>query len=172
VRDHQDSTQVLACIVARRVFVPTSNQHATATLNGNLQKIYESLGEIHMGSWGSGNFDSDAACDYLDSLKFQLIRKIEDCLASINDGDLADDCEHEVMASVDILSLLTEQYYGHHPRVEAQVVRTWKVYFLKIYDQNSDDDELALEYHRQRREVIEATFNKLEEQARKSEEVG
>jgi hypothetical protein len=123
-----------------------------------------------MGTWGSGNFDSDSACDYLDSIKFQLIKKIEDCLAGIDDEDFTDDCENEIMASVDILSLLTEQYYGHHPRVEAQVVRAWKSQFLSLYDQDNEDDELALEYYRQRREVIEDTFNKLEEQARKSEE--
>jgi hypothetical protein len=125
-----------------------------------------------MGSWGSGNFDSDSACDYLDSIKFQLIQKIEEGFTSLEDADFADDYEHEIMASVDILSLLTEQYYGHNPHVEAQVVQTWKSQFLSIYDQNSEDDEVTLEYQRERRKVIEDTFNKLEEQARKSEEVG
>lgn len=124
-----------------------------------------------MGSWGSGNFDNDSACDYLDSIKFQIIRKIEDGFERVEEGDFADDYEHEIMASVDILSLLTEQYYGHHPRVEAQTVRTWKTQFLSIYDQNSEDDEVTLEFYRQRRKVIENTFNKLEEQAQKSEEI-
>jgi hypothetical protein len=125
-----------------------------------------------MGSWGSGNFDNDSACDYLDSIKFQLIRKIEEGFISVEAADFADDYEHEIMASVDILSLLTEQYYGHRPGIEAQVVQAWKSQFLSIYDQNSEDEEVPLEYHRERRKVIEDTFNKLEEQARKSEEVG
>lgn len=119
-----------------------------------------------MGAWGTGNFDNDSACDYLDSIKFQLIRVIEDCFPSEDDTDLLDECGDELMASVEILTLLTEHYYGHNPHVEASEARNWKERFLRIYDEQIDDYEPDPEYKIERRTVIVDTFDKLEQQAR------
>jgi hypothetical protein len=86
----------------------------------------------------------------------------------MEDGAL-DDCESEIMASVDILSLLTENYYGNNPHVEAEDVSRWKSQFLTLYDQDNEGDAAEIDYYSQRRKVIEDTFNKLEQQTRNRE---
>jgi hypothetical protein len=122
-----------------------------------------------MGTWGAGNFDNDSACDYLDSIKFQLIRVIEDCFKREDDTDLLDECGDELMASIEILTLLTEHYYGHNPHVEVSEARRWRDTYLRIYDNEMDDSLATLEYQVERRKVIEDTFAKLEQQARRIE---
>ena len=124
-----------------------------------------------MGTWGAGNFDNDSACDYLDSIKFQLIKVIEDCFQTEDETELLDECGDELMASVEILTLLTEHYYGHNPHVEVSEAQRWREKFLRMYDEQLDDYEPQKDYNIERRKIIEDTFNKLEQQARHVEEI-
>jgi hypothetical protein len=117
-----------------------------------------------MGTWGAGNFDNDAAGDYLDSIKQQLVKAIEDCLAGKTEWSLFECGEEQLMPSVDLLCLICE-HYDKSPIVEVETVRGWKQKFLSYYDEVSNDVGAKPDYLVKRRKVIEETFNRLEKLA-------
>jgi hypothetical protein len=118
-----------------------------------------------MGTWGSGNFDNDAAGDYRDSTTFQLIGKIEECFESEMGYDLDEGGEGELMPSVAMLVVLCQHCDGPPPQVDQ--VRQWRERYLEIYDDQINDLASAPDFKVERRNVIVTTFNQLEELARK-----
>ncbi|MEO8606907.1 MAG: DUF4259 domain-containing protein [Chloroflexota bacterium] len=121
-----------------------------------------------MVTWGTGNFDSDGAGDYLDSLMKQLIKTIEACLGgkyvmypSDDDDDILGACgEDMLMPSVDILALLCEHFAMPLPVTEL-IIRQWKEQYLRSYDRHIDHYVTKPDFKIRRRRVIEATFDRL-----------
>ncbi len=117
-----------------------------------------------MGTWGPGNFDNDSANDYIDEFSQEMIDKIEGCFATEDGYSLDEGGEGVLMPTVEILSVLCERCSGLPP--EPEVVVRWKQAYLTNYDDQVDNLEPTPEYKIARRQVIEETFGKLEEQAR------
>jgi hypothetical protein len=121
-----------------------------------------------MVTWGAGNFDSDGAGEYLDSLMKQMVKTIEACLSGkyiMHPGDDDDDIlgvcgEPMMMPSVDILALLCEHYAMPLPVTEA-VVKEWKAQYLRIFDRHINRYELKPGFKVRRRRMIESTFDRL-----------
>jgi len=61
-----------------------------------------------IGTWGSGNFESDGALDFVGELSNQLVEKIETYFSD-NRANLDEEGEAVVMPSVQILSILHEK---------------------------------------------------------------
>ena len=116
-----------------------------------------------MGTWGTGNFDSDDALDFVFELTTQLVEKIELYFAK-GATSLVEDGEAVIMPSVQILSILREHCEAAPPEVE--VVNTWKQRYLLIYDEQIDALDPQPGYKAERRKIIEETFDTLEKQAR------
>jgi hypothetical protein len=116
-----------------------------------------------MGTWGAGNFDNDGARDWLGEVMTRLEREIDACLATPGRADLDEDGEGVLMPTVAILTVLAE--HCDAPPPVAVTVRTWRAAYLAIFDDQIDDLEPAPGFKDERRQVIEATFAKLEAQA-------
>jgi hypothetical protein len=113
-----------------------------------------------MGTWGTGNFDGDGPCDFLDGVIDNLEQEIEDCFGpdemSLGTG------EDVLVPAIQIWSALHEKCGGHTPQPEQ--VKKWKEAYLPVYDKHMP--ELADEtFVAERRKVIVDTFEKLEKQA-------
>lgn len=117
-----------------------------------------------MGTWDEGNFSNDGALDYLATLIQKLVTRIENLLASDYGADLDECGESELMPSVEIISLLCEHCDAVPPR--ESVVKGWRQRYLNIYDEQIDALDPDPEFKVKRRQVIDATFRKLERQAR------
>jgi hypothetical protein len=125
-----------------------------------------------MGTWAEGNFDNDAALDFIGDEIDRYVGVIEAIFADEQRFRLDEDAEAMLMPSIEILSLLCDHCGGVLP--EDLDVAAWKARYLKIYDEHIDHLEPQGNYKQQRRAVIEATFDKLlqqhEEQWRRTKE--
>ncbi|MBC7814636.1 MAG: DUF4259 domain-containing protein [Burkholderiales bacterium] len=114
-----------------------------------------------MGTWGLGNFESDNAEEYLDTVMKRLVDEIKSHLSpeKLNEEDFLEAYgEIIVIPAIDILASLQEQYrsYGYIDRV---MVNDWKREYLQAYDR--EDGMYSEEHTRERRAIIEATFERL-----------
>ena len=117
-----------------------------------------------MGTWAAGNFDSDGALDYVGSIIDDLAARIDGVFADEGAAYLDEDAEAVIMPSVDILSVLHEHCHAAPPKTA--VVTDWKTRYLALFDEQIGGLDPDGDYAAERRTVIEATFSKLENQAR------
>jgi|GEM_PF-1396688 Uncharacterized conserved protein len=111
-----------------------------------------------MGSWDVGNFDNDAALDYVGELMDELQGKVDEFFDS--DEQELDDGEATVVPTVAIMQLLAEHTGAAPPK--ADLIKKWQVKYLKIFDEQIDDCEPEDGYKSRRRETISRTFKGLE----------
>ncbi len=126
-----------------------------------------------MGTWGPGNFDNDAALDFIDEEIDRHVRAIEAIFADSQRFQLDEDAEGELMPRLAILALLLEHSTGVFDPRDAPDVGAWKARYLEMYDDQIDGLEPSGEYKLQRRAMIAATFDtliKLQQEPRQSGE--
>jgi Domain of unknown function (DUF4259) len=116
-----------------------------------------------VGAWGPGNFENDAALDFIDEEIDRHVRAIEAILADSQRFRLDEDAEGELMPRVAILALLCEHSAGVLDSApdNAPDVSAWKARYLEMYDDQIDGLEPKDGYKLQRRAVIVATFDTL-----------
>jgi hypothetical protein len=118
-----------------------------------------------MGTWDPGNFDSDGALDYIDSLRDDMCKAVDTTFAVKGAADLDDDGESLLMPSVEILVMLSSISYVGDPSEEK--ILEWKRKYLAIFDAQIDGLKPKPDHKVQRRKVIEDTFDRLAAIARK-----
>lgn len=112
-----------------------------------------------MGTWGPGNFESDAALDFVNE---EVDRHVAAIMAIFADEDrfrLDEDAEGELIPRIVLLTLLCVRCNGVLP--EGVDVAAWKVRYLSMYDDQMDGLEPAEEYGPQRRAMVAAAFDEL-----------
>lgn len=115
-----------------------------------------------MGTWGAGNFDSDAALDMLGAFTDRIADEIDEILEKDQAG--ADDRgESELMPKVAILYALCKHCAGSPP--EPDRVIAWRDAYLPIYDQTMSELGPKEGFLDERRAVIVETFSALEAEA-------
>jgi hypothetical protein len=107
-------------------------------------------------AWGVGNFDNDAAVDYLSMLTMQLTATITAVAADDERLALDEDGETMLMPSVEVLALLCERYNAEPPKPAA--VQQWREKYLAVYDRQIDTLNPSAEFRVGRRRAIEQTF--------------
>ncbi|MBC7815941.1 MAG: DUF4259 domain-containing protein [Planctomycetaceae bacterium] len=114
-----------------------------------------------MGTWGPGNFDNDAARDYLFELTRDLAEQIDQALdeatsqklAGQGSAELAETLE-SILPNVEIICVLHETLGGGF-LPEPESAEDWQLRFEQISEDSSAE----------RREVIRATFERLRQLA-------
>jgi hypothetical protein len=114
---------------------------------------------MRRGTWGTGNFDNEAAAQYLGLLATQLVATINEVVGSKARLRPGEDGEGMLLPSVDVLAMLCERYGAAPPRPEA--VRQWHEKYLKAFDAD-DRPEPSPGFRAGRRKVVEQTFRWLE----------
>jgi hypothetical protein len=120
-----------------------------------------------VGTWGSGNFDSDTSADHLSILTARLVREVEEAMA----GDRVELEPDEywgvaVPCNLEILHVLTSRRWAGVVLPGAETVEAWKATYLAVWDASIDELEPAPEHKTQRRAVLERTFDQLAEAIR------
>jgi hypothetical protein len=136
----------------------TSDAEQRAT---HCESLYRVGKRKQVGTWGQGNFENDAALDFVDQ---EIDRHVAAIEAIFNDNGrfrLDEDAEGELIPRIAILTLLCGQCGGgfnphHEPDVSA-----WKVRYLEMYDDQVDGMEPGGDFKQQRRAVIADTFDTL-----------
>ncbi|MEV8454544.1 DUF4259 domain-containing protein [Streptomyces sp. NPDC052095] len=115
-----------------------------------------------MGTWGSGNFESDAAADHLSGITGRLVARIADAMAG--DPVRLEPDEYEgvtVPCDIELLCLIAEQGYVGTGVPEPVVVAGWRETFMPVWERTIDDLEPTPEYKEGRRAELIRTFDRL-----------
>ncbi len=117
-----------------------------------------------MGTWGTGNFESDNALNTFADWVNQIVARIREVFTYDNQNSLYQASgEGDIVANVDILGTLYEQYHFNSD-LEISEIRKWKADYLATFDRISaiyTQFQEAIEFNKQRRVVIENTFDRL-----------
>ena len=113
-----------------------------------------------MGTWGPGNFENDAALDFIDQEIARHVRTIEAIFADGQRFRLDEDAEGELIPRIAILALLCA-HCADVLTTSVEVISAWKARYLEMYDDQVDDLEPRGDYKLQRRAVIADTFDTL-----------
>ena len=117
-----------------------------------------------MGTWGSGNFESDHARDFLAEHIKNLVEFVDKLMQSdetFAQGRFLEDYgDTQIMTTLEIIIVLCEQLNAG-PHLEPEVCEAWKTKYLQAYDQQSI--AYPSKFAAERRRVIENTFDALKQ---------
>ncbi|MGC5343574.1 DUF4259 domain-containing protein [Streptomyces sp. DT24] len=119
-----------------------------------------------MGTWGSGNFDNDTAADHLSGVIARLVGEVTEAMA--DDPVTLEADEYWGNAVPCHLELLYVLYRAGHtsphlPRPD--VIEGWKKDFMAVWEKTIDGLEPSPAFKRERRSVLNRTFDQLIEAA-------
>ncbi|MFJ2134602.1 DUF4259 domain-containing protein [Streptomyces sp. NPDC087845] len=115
-----------------------------------------------MGTWGKGNFDSDAAADHLSDITGRLVSEIEEAMAGDPVGLEPDEYWGvAVPCNVELLCLIGEQHHVGARVPETAVVEDWKKTFMDVWERTIDGLEPTAGHKEERRTELIRTFDRL-----------
>ena len=109
-----------------------------------------------MGTWGYGNFDSDAACNLRDE---ELRRLWADIQSSFESGAFRVEDLDILMAALAMYTAILKHCGGEPP--EPQAVRAWLDQVLRVFDEKIEGLDPTGPFRQPRREIIRQTFAEL-----------
>ncbi|MFI9624977.1 DUF4259 domain-containing protein [Streptomyces sp. NPDC052042] len=115
-----------------------------------------------MGTWGSGNFDSDTAADHLSEITGRLLSGIEEAMAGDPVGLEPDDYWGvTVPCDIELLCLIADQGHVGAALPEPAVAEAWKKTFMDVWERTIDELEPEDGYKEARRAELNRTFDRL-----------
>jgi hypothetical protein len=115
-----------------------------------------------VGTWGSGNFDSDTAADHLSGVTGRLVSQIEEAMAGDPVGLEPDEYDGvAVPCNVELLCLIAEQNHVGASVPEVAVVEGWKKTFMDVWERTIDGLGPKQGYKEDRRAELIRTFDRL-----------
>ncbi|MFJ8430927.1 DUF4259 domain-containing protein [Kitasatospora sp. NPDC094019] len=123
-----------------------------------------------MGTWGSGNFESDTALDHLSAVVGRLVGEVAEAMA----GDPVELEPDEywgvaVPCQLELLHVLAQAGHAGGELPPAEVVEGWQETFMAVWERTIDGLEPKPEYKVERRKVLNRTFEQLAAAARRGD---
>ena len=119
-----------------------------------------------MGTWGSGNFESDTALDHLSIIVDRLVTEVAEAVAG--DPVAIEPDEYwgvAVPCNLELLHVLAQAGYAANSLPEAGVVKEWKKTFMAVWERAIDGLEPSPGFKDERRSVLNRTFDHLADAA-------
>lgn len=113
-----------------------------------------------MGTWGPGNFDDDTAADGLSIIVGELTEKLREEFEGTTNLEPDEWGGPMVPAWLEILVLFKEQEWVGSDLPPSSTIAEWKRTYLEVWDGYIDELEPAPDYKRDRRAVLEKTFDR------------
>lgn len=119
-----------------------------------------------MGTWGSGNFESDTAAEHLSTVIGRLVAEVAGAMA----GDPAAIEPDEywgaaVPCHLELLYVLARAGYAADGPLRPGVVEEWKEHFMAVWEGSIDGLAPDPGFTEERRAVLHRTFDQLAEAA-------
>lgn len=113
-----------------------------------------------MGTWSHGNFENDAALDWLSETTGQLLSEITEAMDSPDTLD-ADEWEADIVpCRIELLCVMSEN--GMRPNwPELDLLNEWKSIYLAAWDASIDELDPDPDYKSNRRTELVATFDRM-----------
>lgn len=119
-----------------------------------------------MGTWGSGNFESDTALDHFGTVTTPLLEQIREAFKN-KESLQPDEYESEaVLCNMDILLAIAHglgskaKPFGISQFPKVKQIQTWQKTYLKVWDDYIDELEPDEDYKTNRKETIIKTFER------------
>jgi len=112
-----------------------------------------------MGTWGSGNFDSDQALDYLAQVCDPLVEKLVAIVENPSLAEADEDGWEECLVAVEILTRLGGHYISE--KLTPSLVATCRDVLLTEWLASIDELDPDPDYRAARPAVIRESFDKL-----------
>lgn len=113
-----------------------------------------------MGLWGADNLECDGALDYLATeIVNPLVEKLRSVTVNPGLAEPDEPTSSEIMVAAEVLCLLCERCNAVPPA--PTVVQQCRDTYLRVWDGYIDKLMPKPDYKRERRRVIEATFQRL-----------
>ncbi|KQV04719.1 MULTISPECIES: DUF4259 domain-containing protein [unclassified Kitasatospora] len=119
-----------------------------------------------MGTWGSGNFESDAALDHLSIVVDRLVTEIAEAVAG--DPVALEPDEYwgvAVPCNLELLHVLAQAGHAADDLPEPGVVEEWKKTYMAVWERTVDNLQPSPEFKEERRSVLNRTFDQLADAA-------
>lgn len=116
-----------------------------------------------MGTWGSGNFDSDPAHEHLTMIVDRLVDEVAEVMAADDPVQLEPD-EHwgvAIPCNLELVCALYDAGYVADSMPAAEVVEGWKETFVGVWERTIDGLGPSEEWKRERRAILVATFDRM-----------
>jgi len=123
--------------------------------------------ELIVGTWGSGNFDSDTAADHLSMITDRLVTEVAEAMTG--DPVALEPDEYRGVAvpcNLELLDLLSRTGHVGVVLPKVDVIEAWKRTFMEIWERTIDGLEPSPAFRAERGTVLLDTFDRLIEQAR------
>ena len=112
-----------------------------------------------MGTWGSDNFDSDTALDYLAEVCDPLVDKLLKVVENPSLAEADEDGGVEALVAAELLLLVSARYYN--PRLTPRLIAECGAIVLSQWEATIDALGPKPDYKVERRQVIHQTFEHL-----------
>jgi hypothetical protein len=112
-----------------------------------------------MGTWGSGNFDNDAALDYLASIADPLVAKLQAVVDTPSLAEADEDGATQCLAAAEVLISLSRYYTS--PKLTPKLVTNCRDVVLSEWEETIDELKPDEEYKTGRRATMQQTFAQL-----------
>jgi hypothetical protein len=114
-----------------------------------------------MGTWGTGNFDSDGAADHLSSLTATLVREVTEAMQRPAELEADEYWGVAVPCNLELLALIARRGYVGCVLPNVETVTNWRRTFMATWEASVDALGPSPEHKQQRRAVLERTFDEL-----------
>lgn len=119
-----------------------------------------------MGTWGSGNLDSDTAMEHLSFVIDRLVAEVAEAMAGDSHAIEPDeDWGAAVPCHLELLYVLAQAGYSSDHPLHPDVVKEWKNHFMAVWARTIDDLGPSPGFKEKRRAVLNHTFDQLVEAA-------
>jgi hypothetical protein len=117
-----------------------------------------------VGTWGSGNFDSDTAAEHLSIVIDRLVAEVAEAMAG--DPVAIEPDEYwsvAVPCNLELLYVLAKAGYVSDQLLRPEVVEGWKKHYMAVWERTIDDLRPSPDFKQERRSVLNRTFDQLAE---------
>jgi Domain of unknown function (DUF4259) len=115
---------------------------------------------LRMGTWGTGNLDSDTAAEYL---LYEIMEPLQTQILSVLDNTAsaeADEDGDSTIVAADALTTLCT-HFGCAARISKSKLRSIRKRFLKVWSKSMDGLDPVAGHKEARQAEIEKTFDRL-----------
>lgn len=114
-----------------------------------------------MSTWGSGSFENDTAADHLYDFMGRMLDDMREVMAHPEEYEPDEYWGDAFPVHLEILALLAAQPWSGIQIPPPEEVASWQQCYMQVWDRNIDDLDPDADYKVERRQMLDALFERL-----------